>query len=237
MVARSRVIRAIAAIATGLVIGGASTYAQPQRPAAAVSRTTSARASAAVIVYSQPPGTAGVLLQSSSNGTDYDQYVWDNFTLASSWAISEVRWRGGYDPAKFGSGGAVTDFVVSIYASLAGGSQPDLANRLAQFHTGGSAGETLAGTFGGTALFDYAFILPTPFQAAAGTIYWLQIQAPQSGIPDWGIAAGTGGDGKYFRRIAGAGDVFYQIVPGDAAFALVTASADTSWQYLPLILR
>src|SRR5688572_1371448 len=45
------------------------------------------------IVYNQPPHTNGVLYQSSyfnPDGSDYDQYVWDNFTLASATGINRV---------------------------------------------------------------------------------------------------------------------------------------------------
>jgi hypothetical protein len=185
----------------------------------------------AVVVYSQPPSDGGALLQSSwwdPDGSDYDQYVWDDFTLPSAQAITAIAWRGGYDPTHFGMGGPVIDFTVEIWSSIEAGTQPDIGsvfapNPLVQYTVGGNAGETLAGTFGGTTMYDYHFTLPAPFQAAAGTKYWVQIEAWQHGIPDWGLAAGTGGDGNYFRRIANVGDIFYQIVPGDAAFTLLAA--------------
>lgn len=176
------------------------------------------------LVYSQPPSPSGGLFQSSwwyPIGTDYDQYVWDDFTLSTARTITKVFWRCGYDPGKFSSGGPVVDFTVSIYASIQAGIQPDVVNPpLVEYRTGGNAGETQAGTFGGIKMYDYTFTLPTPFQAAAGAKYWIQIEASQHGIPDWGIAAGTGGNGKYFRRIAAAGDIFYQAPPGDTAFSL-----------------
>jgi hypothetical protein len=186
------------------------------------------KAQAQNVLYSQPPGSNATLLQSSwwaPNDSDYDQYVWDGFVLSASGAVSEIRWRGGYDPARFGSGGPVVDFSVAIYASIPGGSQPDLISPpIVDYQTGGNAGQTLAGTFGGTAMYDYAFILPTPFQAAAGTKYWVQIEASQHGIPDWGITAGTGGDGTYFRRIADGGNTLYHTIQGDAAFTLLSTS-------------
>jgi PKD repeat protein len=185
--------------------------------------TTNAQAPAAII-YSQPPSSSGGLLQSSwwaPDESNYDRYVWDNFTLQSTQAITETQWRGGYDPARFGSGGPVIDFTVAIYASIPGGSQPDVINPpLVEYQTGGNAGQTPAGTFGGTTMYDYQFTLPTPFQAAAGTRYWVQIVAAQHGIPDWGLAAGTGGNGSHFRRAHDVGDI-YQFVPGDAAFILL----------------
>ena len=182
-------------------------------------------ASSAVILYSQPPSPSGGLYHSSwwdPNGSDYDQYVWDGFTLQSTEVITEVQWRGGYDPAYFGSGGPVVDFTVAIYPSILGGSQPVVVNPpLVEYQAGGNVGETLAGTFGGITMYDYHFTLPTPFTATSGIKYWVQIEAWQHGIPDWGIAVGTGGDGDYFRRFANVGDIFYQLVPGDAAFTLL----------------
>jgi len=191
------------------------------------------------IVYGQPPNPSGGLLQSSwwdPNGSDYDQYVWDNFTPESTRVITEVQWRGGYDPGKFGAGGQVIDFTVAIYPSIAAGTQPDVVNpALVEYQTGGNTGETLAGAFGGTTMYDYHFTLPAAFQAAAGIKYWLQIEAWQHGIPDWGMAVGSGGDGKYFRRIANLGDIFYQIAPGDVTFTLLGPPGDSYKICLPLI--
>lgn len=180
--------------------------------------------SLAAVIYSQPPSPSGGLFPSSwwdPDGSSADQYDWDNFTLGSSRSITETSWMGGYDPALFASGGPVLDFVVAFYPSIPAGTQPDILNPLVQYQTGGNAGETPAGTLGGVAMYNYHFVLPTPFQAAAGTKYWVQIYAFQHGSPDWGLTHGTGGDGVHFRKFhAGIGD-WYQIVPGDAAFTLL----------------
>lgn len=206
-------------------------------------RVAAAPSLAATILYNQPPIPGGGLLQSSwwdPDGSDYDQYVWDNFTLqpAQAITITEIQWRGGYDPTRFGSGGPVIDFAAAIYPSIPGGSQPDVVNPpLVRYQTGGNARETPAGMFAGTMMYDYTFALPAPFQAAAGIKYWVQIEAFQHGIPDWGLAAGTGGDGKHFRRIANLGDIFYQVVPGDSAFTLLGSAVSPQRIYLPLILR
>jgi PKD repeat protein len=179
--------------------------------------------STAGIVYTQPHNLSGVLLPSSwqePNGNDADQYVWDNFTLQASTGITitEIQWRGGYQSGS----GTVLTFTVAIYPSIAGGTQPDVTHPpLVQYQPGGNAGETPAGTFGGTAMYDYAFMLPAPFTASTGTTYWVQIEAWQAGVPDWGIAAGSGGNGQHFRRITNGSDIFYQLVPGDAAFTLI----------------
>lgn len=183
-------------------------------------------------IFTQPVDPAGKLFQSSwldPDGSDYDQYVWDNFTLQSDQSITEIDWSGGYDPAKFGSGGAVLDFSVEIFGSSAAGLQPDVINPpLAQYQTGGKAGEVSIGVVGGTPMYSYAFSLPTPFTATAGVKYWVQIEAFQHGAPDWGIAAGTGGNGSYFRKTASpGGDGLYQSMPGDSAFTLLGPTTDT----------
>jgi hypothetical protein len=191
----------------------------------------------AVNVYDQPHSGTGTLLASSryqANGTDYDQYVWDSFMVSNAQAIAEIRWRGGYNPEMAYWGGTVVNFRVSIYASTPGLSQPNLGPlypgtpaTLAAYDTGGRAGETSAGVFGGVPMYDYHFVLPTVFQAAAGTLYWVQIEAElANGIPHWGLAAGTGA-GSHFRRIAGQADFYFQVAPSDAAFSLVASDGPT----------
>lgn len=54
--------------------------------------------SEATVVFNQPHNGGGTLHKSSwypPDGLDGDVYCWDNFTLASNTAISEIRWRGG----------------------------------------------------------------------------------------------------------------------------------------------
>jgi hypothetical protein len=53
------------------------------------------------VVFEQPHNGNGALLTSSRyqpNGTDYDQFVWDSFSVPTAQAVTEIRWRGGYDP-------------------------------------------------------------------------------------------------------------------------------------------
>ncbi len=180
----------------------------------------------AVILFNQPHDGTGTIHQSSSwdpNGSDYDQLVWDRFSLSSDQAITAVNWRGG------GATSSIVSFTVAIYASIPAGSQPDLGylytGPLVSYTTTGNAGQTSAGTFGGVQLYDYHFTLPSPFQATAGVPYWIYIVANQSGMPNWGFA--NGGSGSHFRCIANVGDRFYQIVSGDAAFSLVGSDQPT----------
>lgn len=187
----------------------------------------------ASVVFNQAHNGGGTLHKSSwypPDGLDGDVYCWDNFTLASNTAISEIHWRGGYEYHPAGTGQApVFEFEVAIYRSIATGTQPDVGagGRLVRYFVGGNAGETPAGVFGGVALYDYVFVLPSPFQAAAATPYWVQIVASQgvaspSFAPDWGLAVGTGGNNYHFRKITGGN---YQAPPQDLAFALSASDA------------
>lgn len=198
-----------------------------------------ARAAAAV-VYAQPPSPTGGLLHSSlrdPDGSDSDQWVWDGFTLGTMQEITEVRWQGGYDPLSLGSGGAVNGFRISFYASIPSGFQPDISQPpLAHYDLSHNAGETPAAVLGGVQTYDYHYVLPTPFQAETQVKYWIQIEAFQSGSPDWGLSKASSGDGQHFRRIAGEG-MNYQVVAGDAVFSLWRAGVGSYRSSLPLILR
>ena len=181
------------------------------------------------LVFEQPHNSSGTVYHSCwlpPDGTVYDEYLWDNFTLSSSQAITEIRWRGGHDPAYAAYTGAVTSFRIRIYPSIAAGSQPDvIATPLCDYTSSGNCGETLAGAFGSTTLYDYHFTMPSAFQAVANVKYWMQITANQaSGIPDWGFAAATGGNGSHFRKL----EYQYQVISGDTAFSLFTSDAPTA---------
>jgi len=189
----------------------------------------------AAVVYTQPPSAAGGVLISSwvaPNGSDADMYAYDSFTLSTPQTITEIDWRGGYlnnATLPNGTRDPLTDFTITIYASIAGGSQPNVSTPgangviyLARYTGIGNAGETPAGTIAGIAMYDYKYTLATPFQAAAGTKYWVQIEATQSLYPDWGLAVGTGGDGQYYRYSTGL--AMYQMAPNDTTFSILTAA-------------
>lgn len=177
-----------------------------------------------VVLYTQPQSSKGGFLYSSfrdPDGSDADQWTWDSFAFQTTQNVTEVRWLGAYDPARGGSGGPVLGFTVDIFGSIASGIEPDLTKPpLVHYEVTGNAGETPAGVVDGVQFYRYQFVLPDPFQAIAWTQYWLQIEAHQSGVPDWALAKGTNGDLQGFRRLAGAG-FNYQAVPGDAAFDLL----------------
>jgi hypothetical protein len=183
---------------------------------------------ASVVIFEQPPRPAGGFLLSSLDyldKSDLKNWVYESFAFDTVRTITEVRWSGGYDPSRRGSGGPVQDFSISIYASIPIGAEPDVANLpLVQFTTRNNAGETPAGEFGGVETYNYAFTLPIPFEAAPYTPYWIQIEALQSAAPDWGLVQATNGDAQHFRRrvIAGSTNTF-QMAPGDPAITLLSA--------------
>lgn len=190
------------------------------------------------VLYRQPPDPNGGFYHSSwwdPDGSNYDEYVWDRFILASDADVDSIDWRGTYDPA-YGGDTPVVDFTVGIYGSIPGGSEPDVAHPpLVEYQVGGNASETYAGVFGGSTMYDYHFKLPAPFHAQAGIPYWVQIEGWQWGFPGWSIARGTSGDGFHFRcqhnnLLADVPTGCYFTRPsGDAAFSLLTATiADVS---------
>ncbi|MCC6229819.1 MAG: hypothetical protein IT432_11395 [Phycisphaerales bacterium] len=188
----------------------------------------------AAVAYQQSPDPTGGQYKSSwypPDGLDGDEYVWDNFTLASTTAITEIRWRGAYAYGLADNIEApVIEFKVSIWPSNSSGFEPNVAGQpLVKYWTGNRCGETYATTIGGIKHYDYSFTLPSPFQATGGVKYWVQIEASQ-GIngwnwpPDWSISKGTGGNGAHFRKVTGGN---YANISGDCAFTLLNSDAQT----------
>jgi len=175
----------------------------------------------AAVVYTQPFSGGGLLPSSwwTPDGSDYDQHAWDSFSVASSAPVTEVQWQG----ANTYSGTPVSGFTVTFYSSIGGNSQPNIATAapLATYTINGNAGQTPIATNNGTVYNTYDFVLPTPFQAVAGIVYWIQIEASQPGIPDWCLAGGTGGNGSYFKEFAWVASQYYAMGSGDAAFTLL----------------
>lgn len=190
-------------------------------------------------LYDQPVDPNGKILQSSwldPDGSDFDIYIWDDFTLLADQTVSVVQWHGGYDPLQMGRGGAVVDFTVAIYPSIATGTEPDVANPpLVEYQTGGNANETSIGVVNGIPMYVYQFNLPSSFQATGDTKYWIQIEAFQHGIsPDWGFASSLTGSGRHYQRGSGAGgDILFRSVPGDIAFTLLGSFPEPATSTIP----
>lgn len=183
-------------------------------------------------VFSYPPSASGGLVASAwvdPDGSDSDVFAYNDFTLPSTEAITEVRWRGGYAYAAY-YGTKAYNFTLTFLATNVTGFEPLIQDWpdpygepcLAQFIVGSNAGETPVGVVNGIAMYDYRFVLPEPFVATGGVKYWLRIDAWQKGYPDWGVAKGTGGNGYHFRCL----NHMFQNVPGDTSFTLGAAWKD-----------
>ena len=184
-------------------------------------------------VFSKPPTPGGGVNASSwidPDGSDSDMYSWDDFVLAETQTITEVRWRGGY---KFnGLYSKAIDFRVSFFDSTSNGFWPiitglpeheDQETVIATFHTNNIAGESYAGVSGGVVMYDYHFTLPTPVTLQAGVKYWFRVVAGQTGgYPDWGMT--SAGSGNHFVYNQGAS--MFQNWPNELAFSLHALWAD-----------
>ncbi len=146
-----------------LFLAACSPYGQSQ-PSAENPLVANPAALTTGILYEQPVDPNGKILLSAwldPDGSDFDEYVWDSFILPAGGTITEIDWYGLYDPLKFGKGGPVLDFQVSIYPSIPAGTEPAIAfPPLVKYSTGGNAVETAIGTLGGAVLYAYAFVLP-----------------------------------------------------------------------------
>lgn len=173
----------------------------------------------AEVVFQQPPMPNGQFYLSArwgEDGSDYDEHTWDNFTLASTRAITEIRWRGGYVNVV----APISQFEVSLWSSIPAGSQPNIgAGPIVEYTFPGNAGQTPAGTVNGVNVYDYSVTLPVPFEATAGTKYWVKILAWQDGFPFWSLLRGTGGNNSHFRFSEGM--AMYHQITGDLTFSLV----------------
>lgn len=126
--------------------------------------------------------------QAPTNGSAPSE-VLDEFSLASAASITTLRWQGIYCTAVDNApapAATASAFVVSIYADAAG--SPNLATPLLrQTYPIANTGQTLTRNWSGLtctggnnttwAVYDYSITLPSAFAAAAGTRYWLSVQA------------------------------------------------------------
>lgn len=212
-----------AARAWRAMTAGGRRLRQARRAAAAfVALSWLGGACAADLLYRQEPANDDAFLGSSwhaPDGSEQDQFVWDDFRLDRAATLSEIRWQGGYAPGV--ESAPVDGFTLSLFASGEGDTQPDLRGAaLALFSVTGNAGETAVGTAGGAQLFDYRYTLAKPFVVKAGTTYWLQIEASQRSTPTWGLARAMSGNDRHFRKLSTGSDAYFQTAQGDAAFEL-----------------
>lgn len=165
----------------------------------------------AAVIYTHPasPGSSGCLsARFGVEGSGFDEFVWDAFSVTTNETVREIQWRGTR------TGSAPADFQISINTiALPGGTI---------WNTGGSASETPTGTPG---VYDYRFTLPAGFALTGGQAYWLQVFATQNEMPNWSWSTGTGGNGTHFAQVpAVTGNYRYVNTAGDVAFTLLNAA-------------
>jgi hypothetical protein len=168
----------------------------------------------AAVVFEQAPaaGASGhVSAKYGAAGSNFDEFVWDSFSVPNTQTLREIQWRGALLPASH------TEFVISINTiALPGGNV---------WHIAGTAHETPVGT---TGYSDFRFTLPAGFVMTGGQTYWMQIYAVQSELPpNWQWSTGTGGNGTHFAQVpAVTGDYNYVNRAGDTAFTLLNAATE-----------
>lgn len=183
----------------------------------ATALTALAGSAGAGVLYSQPFADIGAVYASQNDTTGGNgnfATVYDNFTLGAASTITGIGFTGGYfnppTPA------TITAFTLQIYADSGGAPGASLYS------------ETVSGN-ANEVLFDCAqgpdacgtYSAAASFAAAAGTQYWLSI-VPDIGFPpQWGWAAGTGGDGAAYQVFFGTGNP----IPSDLAFTLSGTAA------------
>ncbi|MEQ1749617.1 MAG: hypothetical protein ABL974_09365 [Prosthecobacter sp.] len=174
------------------------------------------------IIYNQPPailalGTGNPSAVNTIDNPFYQNRVRDRFRLATAATIREIRWRGTFGES------APVGFTVKIFDFLPNSAAQLNLPPVASFTIAGTAGQSPAGTFNGTPMSDYRFVLPTPFAALGNNKdYWVEIIAQQTGVPDWAWAIATGGDGSHFVRLNGpfTDSGYFTNGAGDCAFTL-----------------
>jgi hypothetical protein len=184
-------------------------------------------------VFNRPGNGVGDLHQSATwdpDGSDYDIFAYDSFRITRNEAITEVRWRGGGVPAA-----QVNNFKITIYDSIAGGSQPycGLPSESETIYlyrgwSNGNANQTYVGMVGSTAMYSYSYRLGTPFMAQANVKYWLKVEAWTSSFPFWGVEGSNAENSSHFRFVRGYH--MFQNGTGDLAFSLST-DAESSVPY------
>ena len=180
----------------------------------------------AAIIYDQPYDGSNIAdaYASQNDSTIEDGYgdfakAYDNFTLDSATAIGKVKWYGEFflneevfsvapDPAP------ISKFLIQFWSDNSGPNAELFSETIL-----GNADETFVEKIGNFNLYQYGMDLSLPFQALAGTTYWLSIQATLDYPPQWGWYQGKGGKGGAYQDylFGNTGPI-----PTDLAFSLAS---------------
>ena len=170
----------------------------------------------AAIIYDQPYDGSNIAdayasqNDSASGGFGDFAKAYDNFTLDSATSIGKVKWYGEFFS---GEPAPISNFLIQFWSDNSGPNAELFSETIV-----GNAHETLVEKIGNFNLYQYGMDLSLPFQALAGTTYWLSIQATLDYPPQWGWYQGKGGDGVAYQ------DFFGEIgaIPKDLAFSLAS---------------
>jgi hypothetical protein len=168
-------------------------------------------------LYTQPWDGSGnaYASQNATNSLGLFAQVYDNFTLGTTARVTNAQWGGEYfNPA---SHGTITGWTVNVYGDNSG--QP--GGLLSSTHVSGTGNETFLTTANKFPVYNYSVDLASPFTAVGGTKYWLDVYPDLRFPPQWGWAAGTGGDSVAHQNFFGFGAQ----LAADMAFTLNGATA------------
>ncbi len=159
--------------------------------------------------------------------------VYDDFTLSTPRAITQVQWQGIYCVQTVGAPApapTATSFHVAFYPDagnapntstvLAGGTYPvaSVAQTLLTTYTAGQCGPASPTSW---PMYNYAVTLNAPFSAQPGVRYWFSVQAnTPTQSTYWGWHSGRPSNNRSIQVLAtGANNVFTT----DRAFSLLGA--------------
>lgn len=183
--------------------------------AVAASLAAAGAADASTIYLNSPHYPNPYSSYNSQKTTTQDNMALDDFMLVSADTIVNITWQGQYRPLVNGAGempATATDFLVQFWSDAAGLPGSVLSSAMysvAQTHETriGTAQFSPAPGFTSTAgIYNYSLDI-TPFAAAAGTQYWLMIQAQTGSVgdPAWGWTSGGTVPGASYQFVNGAG--------------------------------
>lgn len=150
---------------------------------------------AAPMLFSQPYDGQGSFWASQNDTAGNGNFasMWDDFMLADTATVTEMKWWGGYwNPGKTGN---ITSWQVTFAANnggIPGGS-------LATYTFPGDGNEAVAGGAYGYDVTGLGFV------AIANTRYWVSV-VPDIGFPpQWGWGTSTVGGGDAYQIYFGSG--------------------------------
>ncbi len=174
----------------------------------------------AAIIYDQPYDGSNIAnaYASQNDSTIIDGYgdfakAYDNFTLDSATSIGKVTWYGEFFR---GEPTPISNFLIQFWSDNSGPNAELLSETIV-----GNARETFVEKIGNFNLYQYGMDLSLPFQALAGTTYWLSIQATLDYPPQWGWYQAKGGDGVAYQDYL-FGKTTTGSIPTNLAFSLAS---------------